>query len=282
MTSKAKRLAPTSDTVRQLYLKSGNLCAFPSCSSLMMNAEGAFIGQLCHIEAAEDGGERFNAAMTNDERRAPENLMLMCYPHHVITNDVAKYDVTKLRQYKAEHEARFSSPDRAILGTLKDWTTVEDAKPPQNLAKANRVLGWGNTPDELTETARTLATYVGRLSRVPVGVRNFLGKVAERAHRLGNALGTGRSPRGLLVACYDIEKAFRLTQSELNRQIVELGLYNLGGLDDLEIGGRKVPAVLVSDLDGWSFWLQLARFCESEAVSMETFSELLDFSPLDN
>jgi hypothetical protein len=26
----------------------------------MMNEEGLFIGQLCHIEAAEPGGERFN------------------------------------------------------------------------------------------------------------------------------------------------------------------------------------------------------------------------------
>jgi hypothetical protein len=39
---------------------------------------GVFIGQLCHIEAAEEGGQRFNERMTNEERRAFENLLLLC------------------------------------------------------------------------------------------------------------------------------------------------------------------------------------------------------------
>jgi hypothetical protein len=31
MTEKAKRLAPTPQTLREVFLKSGNLCAFPGC-----------------------------------------------------------------------------------------------------------------------------------------------------------------------------------------------------------------------------------------------------------
>ena len=88
MTEKPKRLTPKGETLRELFLKSGNMCAFPNCTSLMMNSDGVFIGQLCHIEAAEEGGERFNPSMTNEERRAAANLMLMCYEHHKITNDV--------------------------------------------------------------------------------------------------------------------------------------------------------------------------------------------------
>ena len=65
--------------LRELFLKSGNLCAFPGCEKLMMNAGGVFIGQVCHIEAAEEGGERFRGSMTNEQRRAVSNLMLMCY-----------------------------------------------------------------------------------------------------------------------------------------------------------------------------------------------------------
>lgn len=48
-----KRLVPTKDVLRELYLKSGNQCAFPYCVRPMMNSDGEFVGQICHIEAAE-------------------------------------------------------------------------------------------------------------------------------------------------------------------------------------------------------------------------------------
>jgi hypothetical protein len=47
-----KRLAPSGDTLRELFLKSGNLCAMPGCERLMMNSAGLFVGIVCHIEAA--------------------------------------------------------------------------------------------------------------------------------------------------------------------------------------------------------------------------------------
>ncbi len=100
---KAKRKTPDKDTLRELYLKSGNQCAFTSCTRVMLNKDGVFVGQICHIEAAEEGGERFNPFMTDEERAAFSNLMLMCYDHHVITNDVTTYTVPVLRGIKAEH-----------------------------------------------------------------------------------------------------------------------------------------------------------------------------------
>jgi hypothetical protein len=61
MGKKATRLTPKSETLRQLFLKSGNQCAFPKCDARMMDKDGVFIGQLCHIEAAEYGGWLPNA-----------------------------------------------------------------------------------------------------------------------------------------------------------------------------------------------------------------------------
>jgi hypothetical protein len=120
----AKRLAPRYETFRELFLKSGNLCAFPGCDTLMMNEDGLFIGQLCHIEAAEEGGERFNPNMTNEERRSASNLMLMCYPHHPETNNVSRYGVPEMMRIKAAHERRFSRPDRAIRERLARTSRV--------------------------------------------------------------------------------------------------------------------------------------------------------------
>ncbi len=93
MKQKPKRLTPTPETLRELFLKSGNLCAYSDCDRLMTNADRVFIGQVCHIEAAEPNGERFNPSMTNEQRRAGSNLLLMCYEHHTITNDVRKFPV---------------------------------------------------------------------------------------------------------------------------------------------------------------------------------------------
>lgn len=59
----------------ELYLKSGNQRAFPGGYNAMVDDNGNFIGQICHIEAAEAGGERFNPNMTNEERRSFDNLM---------------------------------------------------------------------------------------------------------------------------------------------------------------------------------------------------------------
>lgn len=102
-----KRKAPTKDTLRELYLKSGNQCAFPACSRPMIDPSGKFVGQICHIEAAEKGGERFNPEQTNEDCRSFANLVLMCYEHHVVTNDVVKYKVTDLQRIKSQHEAKF-------------------------------------------------------------------------------------------------------------------------------------------------------------------------------
>jgi hypothetical protein len=134
-TEKPKRLQPSPDTLRRLFLTSGNLCAFPGCKELMIDADGNFIGQICHIEAAEKGGERFNASMTNEDRTAFDNLMLMCYKHHIVTNEVLRYTVPKLEKMKADHEATFSDPAGAmakVLGTKQPrqryWNLTRSTK----------------------------------------------------------------------------------------------------------------------------------------------------------
>lgn len=92
------------DVVRALFARSGNRCASPGCSAQLVNEKNLFIGQVCHIKAAEPGGQRFDEAQTDDERRAYENLLLLCYPHHKETDDVSIYSAEKLFAMKAAHE----------------------------------------------------------------------------------------------------------------------------------------------------------------------------------
>ena len=73
-TVRTQRLSIQRKTLRRLYLHCGNRCAFPKCRETMMDEDGNFVGEICHIEAAMPGGERFNTAMTDDERRAFRTL----------------------------------------------------------------------------------------------------------------------------------------------------------------------------------------------------------------
>lgn len=104
--TKAKRLNPTWDTRRQLFLLSMNRCAFPNCTHNIIDQNGHFIGEICHIEAANEEGERFNPNQSNEDRRHISNLLLMCPTHHKITNNVAIYDVNAMRKIKSDHESK--------------------------------------------------------------------------------------------------------------------------------------------------------------------------------
>lgn len=283
MSEKPKRLTPKPGTLRELFLKSGNLCAFQGCHNLMMDAEGVFIGQVCHIEAAEEGGERFNPQQTNEQRRAPANLLLLCYEHHQVTNDEEKFPVSRMRKIKAEHEARFSSPDRAILSRLTDWTKADSATFPSSLERMNKVLSWDHEFVELGEAAKELRALVERLERIPVQLRQFIGAIAERMYRMEGTKAVqswfGGHPVLLLS---DFQDAYGFADDSLKARMVQLESYHFGCLDEIDTDFGPQPAVRLYSLDsGWPVWLDLAKFCEDTGEPMLAFVEDLDFARLD-
>lgn len=99
------RIAPKRETLIALFAKSGNVCAFPGCTHELVTARNIFVGQVCHIEAANPGGQRFNPNSTDEQRRSFENLLLLCYRHHKETDDVNTYDANSLRAIKHQHES---------------------------------------------------------------------------------------------------------------------------------------------------------------------------------
>jgi len=101
----------------------------------LIDEDGIFVAQICHIEAASTNGERFNPNMTDEERRAPENLLVLCYRHHKKTNDTEIYDASALLRMKEQHEALwieriYTIPDEAIERLLDDevqfWNAIEN------------------------------------------------------------------------------------------------------------------------------------------------------------
>lgn len=128
MKEEPKRLAPTVDTLRALFAKSGNECAFPDCHHLLVDEDNEFVAQVCHIEDAMPGC-RFNEDQTNEERRSYNNLILFCYRHHIKTNDPLKYTVKKLKEIKQQHEEKFQDTfqveDITLINIFNDLKSIK-------------------------------------------------------------------------------------------------------------------------------------------------------------
>lgn len=94
-------------TLKRLFGLSGNKCAFPGCNRRLVNQDNAKDSNICHIEAANIGGERYNQNMTDEQRADYDNLILLCVQHHDETNDVATYSVEEMKRLKRNHESQF-------------------------------------------------------------------------------------------------------------------------------------------------------------------------------
>jgi len=105
MEKNIKRLTPTKETLIRLFAKSGNQCAFPDCTHEVFS-EDTLVAQVCHIKAAQQGGERFDTSMDNEQRRGLENLIILCHKHHKITDNVKLYSASSLIEMKRKHEER--------------------------------------------------------------------------------------------------------------------------------------------------------------------------------
>ncbi|HEY9906932.1 MAG TPA: hypothetical protein V6D18_04915 [Thermosynechococcaceae cyanobacterium] len=130
-----KRKAVSWDVWKPLLARSGNRCAFPGCSHSVVNEKNKLVAQLCHIEAVAPGGQRYNDNQTDEERNGYDNLLFLCYGHHVETDDTSEYPVQRLREIKYEHESQFvESPfeiDMSVAYILKEemeayWSDVEE------------------------------------------------------------------------------------------------------------------------------------------------------------
>ncbi|MEX0313643.1 MAG: hypothetical protein AB3N18_05660 [Allomuricauda sp.] len=109
-----KRLTPKLNTIRLLLAKSGNQCAFENCTEVIFNDANELVGECCHIEGALPESERFNPNQTNEERRSFDNLIFLCHKHHIVTDNVKEYTVSRLKEIKYRHHEKFSEREITI------------------------------------------------------------------------------------------------------------------------------------------------------------------------
>jgi len=94
-------------TIKRLWALSGNQCYMPECKVPLAFVDAEHVmGDIAHICAANPKGCRFDPSMTDSERAAFENLLLMCPTHHRLVDKVScdQWSVDELRKMKAAHE----------------------------------------------------------------------------------------------------------------------------------------------------------------------------------
>lgn len=174
-----RRLTPTGAVTRELYLRSGNRCAYPGCAQPLMTADGVLVGQIAHIEAALSDGKRFRPSMTNEDRRRAANLLLLCGTHHLVVDaDDATWTVAALQSLKAKHEAIYTGAIdrlRSTVGDITDGTTWYPALNAQAISGMDRL-----SDDQLAESLVTLNEFASRLAAVPLGARTVLSLIIDR------------------------------------------------------------------------------------------------------
>lgn len=266
---KAKRLNPTKDTLRNLYLRSGNQCAFPGCKRTILNDKWLLVGQVCHIEAAMPGGQRYNPNQDDEDRRHFNNLMLLCYDHHIETNDEVAFTVDRLQKIKADHEKKFSDvADKLSYGNVTDLTQLQEYEYCSSLKNINSVREWRNTEEMLSTVIPEFNALIDRLRKVTPETRNIFCMMLSRSQGEKSEIDldeiqevTGKSDKNMVHYVVLLQKYGMITKSEKNE-------YNR-------------PISYFEEYDGWDMWNEIKEYSDKTGISLEELIVNMRFSLLD-
>jgi hypothetical protein len=211
MQRSSKPLKPTQKTYRLLYGKSSNRCAFPKCPNPITDGT-TLLGEAAHIKAESAGGPRYDPAQTPEERRAYENLLLLCGVHHKFVDDDEKaYTVERLQKMKREHESKATEMDESETDYVADLLVAGDlnvtAINPTNSITAGVFHQTINHYGSAGAPQLTSSSYTG------MHPKNGEGRYRKKGLPLGRARGVMPFDSGLKDEIFDEDGAcfwFRL------------------------------------------------------------------------
>jgi hypothetical protein len=111
--------SPNAHTQRRLFAASGGYCQNPECANeLFEDAAGKsfHIAEMAHVFAANDTGPRANPVLTEEERGAFENLILLCANCHTkIDKAPEAYTDQMILKWKRDHASKL----QGIFGVVQ-------------------------------------------------------------------------------------------------------------------------------------------------------------------
>lgn len=160
------RKPPTSSTVKKLFALSGNACTCPGCSNKLIE-DNVILGEICHIEAAEENGPRYNKGSDDDYRRSFENLLLLCEKcHKKIDSDLIAYPTTLLLEWKKQQNIK-----KQITGNLVNDEIVD------KLIEKFMIQSYQNTGSGSQINNQTTSQVIG----TQIGVQNIFHRSNDKA-----------------------------------------------------------------------------------------------------
>jgi hypothetical protein len=277
------RKAPSAKTLRQLYVLSGNQCANPSCATVLVNANGTLVADVCHIKAESPGGPRYDKNLSAEKRRASENLILLCATcHSLVDREPEKYPVKRLTKWKRDREDRFAAVGDTLrqryFGEIVDDAEAGTISIPRTLKRYKRFLEkhrFSHTIDSRTLDA--IKDYVDRLRHLSLADRDLMRAIVEKGIVLG---GRHESEYGINIHPDDL-KTIRIDDKRLSDyRISKLGKT----LDRNSLGGIDVdeePSLHIGAPDEDLGWSTLTDFVEANGNTLRDLLCDLRFGLLD-
>lgn len=269
---KVKRETISAATLRKLYITSGNKCAFEGCNHEIVNENGTLVAELCHIEAAMPGGERFNPNMTNKERAQAANLLYLCHKHHKETNDVCKFPVDRMVKIKRDHENLFRNIMNDMLKTIEDVTKQQTLIKSNSLQSINAVRKWNLDDSTLKESVDSCNKVFEVLNTLDKNTRIVFSHMVENSEM--------KHRRVVLLAL--IKQKLNLSLSDMNNYLDILNNYNFISrpYEDYDCG-YSGPICDIRDPDDWDMWGEIKEYCKFKKISLTELIIELDFEKLD-
>lgn len=274
-----KRLRPKKDTVRELYLLSGNQCAHEACANPILNSDGTLYGDIAHIRGALPTSARFDPSMTNEDRRAVENLLLLCKLHHADVDNpglVKKYPVEVVLDMKTRHEAKYQAAVAALTHRIGDSTVGAAVTYPANLG----ALGHSPEDEEFPQVLAFVSAFADRLAAVPPGARQLLtlALIHGDVHML-----YGRGDEVNIDPARLYEVATGVSRHDVDELVHVLIGYKLIHTDSTDDYDRPLLTLTGSDPegDGWDLYVALREVASGDRFVIERAVSHLDFTVFD-
>ncbi|WP_420174921.1 HNH endonuclease [Luteococcus sp. OSA5] len=274
-----RRLPALTNTNRELYLYSGNQCAFPGCAEVLLKPNGTWNCQAAHIYGVEKDAARGEHSLSNEALRAPANLILLCPNHHVEIDNKdleGEYSVERVERMKDEHEARFRTA-MVSLDRIIDSTVGVVVKRPENM----RALAGFDTMDE-EETRENLvcaAPFVDAIAKQPPSLRDVITLIMVHGRPEPRVAWGRDAPVAAPVA--KVEGAAQITRGDLASRVKALESDGLVEIEADEGPGYFVLNDPTAKSIGWDLFASLHELAAGDRYVIERVIDHLDFTALD-
>lgn len=132
--------SPDGHTQRRLFAASAGFCQNPACSCELfidLPGRGIHIGEMAHVFAANDQGPRARPELSEAERGAFENLILLCATCHTIIDKAPnQYPDTTILGWKRDHATKL----RSMFGVVRFDTRAEVRCAIEGQLRENRTI----------------------------------------------------------------------------------------------------------------------------------------------